>query len=87
MAVIRDETFWKMVEEKKEEEYKRYYKERFDYVYWITYQINGGDEEKALEEAEEEAFDYAESMMRVIEDEVIEDVEEFLEDLQEIGEE
>ena len=83
MAVVRDEAFWKLVEEKKEEEYNRLYKERFDYVYWITYQINGGDRDKAEEEAEEEAYDYAESMMRVIEDEVIEDVEELLEDLQE----
>ncbi|MBQ3389466.1 MAG: hypothetical protein IJG57_00105 [Firmicutes bacterium] len=84
MAVERDESFWKLVEEWKEEAYQRMYKEKFTQVYWITYQINGGDEDKAIEEAEEEAFDYAEYMMKVIEDEIIEDVEEFLEDLQEI---
>ena len=52
MAVVRDEAFWKLVEEKKEEAYQAMYKEKYLQVYWITYQINGGDSDKAEEEAE-----------------------------------
>ena len=79
MAVKKDERFYQLVEERKEEEYQRYYKENFTQVYMITYS-ECGDGDKAEAVADEEAADYAEYMLRVIEDEIEEDIEEMLEE-------
>ena len=73
---ISNEEFEKLVQERLDEEYNRLYKEKFTEAYMITYNMNGGDDEVANRIAEDEAADFAEHMMEVIEDEVREDLME-----------
>lgn len=81
MAIVKDEKFYELVEAKLDEEYDRYYKEKFTEAYSITY-CTCGDGDEAERVADEEAASYAEHMMDVIRDEVEEDIEEMLEEMQ-----
>lgn len=77
MSIIKDENFYKLLEEKIDEAYERLYKEKFTQAYMITY-AECGDGDKAEAVAEEEAVSFAEHMIKVMEKEIEEDLEEML---------